>query len=352
MQPLRNNSLIFFYLLVGYIFASFIWWSYLLYEKNESLVEAQTETAYLKYLAFSSSSITFESFKKTEIYSSILEKHDRQKWMILGEGSVFMLLLVFGTFQLFRTFNKEVLLARQQNNFLLSITHELKSPLASIKLSLQTLEKRVVVEEKYQKLISNSLDDVDRLQSLVDNILFAARMENHSYLFEQREENISDLVEHLIEKFRINIGNSRSIHVSIQPGLEGSVDKEAIRSAFINVLENAYKYSSLNSLIQINFYKKENSLVFEVKDEGKGIALHERQNIFQKFYRIGNEETRNTKGTGLGLFIVKKVIESHNGKIVIEDNLPKGTVFKIYLPTVTFNISMHVTKKATKEVNA
>jgi signal transduction histidine kinase len=323
-----------------------------LYEKNESLVEAQTETAYLKYLAFSSSSITFESFKKTEIYSSILEKHDRQKWMILGEGSVFMLLLVFGTFQLFRTFNKEVLLARQQNNFLLSITHELKSPLASIKLSLQTLEKRVVVEEKYQKLISNSLDDVDRLQSLVDNILFAARMENHSYLFEQREENISDLVEHLIEKFRINIGNSRSIHVSIQPGLEGSVDKEAIRSAFINVLENAYKYSSLNSLIQINFYKKENSLVFEVKDEGKGIALHERQNIFQKFYRIGNEETRNTKGTGLGLFIVKKVIESHNGKIVIEDNLPKGTVFKIYLPTVTFNISMHVTKKATKEVNA
>lgn len=352
MQPLRNNSLIFFYLLVGYIFASFIWWSYLLYEKNESLVEAQTETAYLKYLAFSSSSITFESFKKTEIYSSILEKHDRQKWMILGEGSVFMLLLVFGTFQLFRTFNKEVLLARQQNNFLLSITHELKSPLASIKLSLQTLEKRVVVEEKYQKLISNSLDDVDRLQSLVDNILFAARMENHSYLFEQREENISDLVEHLIEKFRINIGNSRSIHVSIQPGLEGSVDKEAIRSAFINVLENAYKYSSLNSLIQINFYKKENSLVFEVKDEGKGIALHERQNIFQKFYRIGNEETRNTKGTGLGLFIVKKVIESHNGKIVIEDNLPKGTVFKIYLPTVTFNISVHVTKKATKEVNA
>jgi signal transduction histidine kinase len=224
--------------------------------------------------------------------------------------------------------------------------------LASIKLSLQTLEKRVVVEEKYQKLISNSLDDVDRLQSLVDNILFAARMENHSYLFEQREENISDLVEHLIEKFRINIGNSRSIHVSIQPGLEGSVDKEAIRSAFINVLENAYKYSSLNSLIQINFYKKENSLVFEVKDEGKGIALHERQNIFQKFYRIGNEETRNTKGTGLGLFIVKKVIESHNGKIVIEDNLPKGTVFKIYLPTVTFNISVHVTKKATKEVNA
>jgi two-component system phosphate regulon sensor histidine kinase PhoR len=352
MQPLRNNSLIFFYLLVGYIFASFIWWSYLLYEKNESLVEVQTETAYLKYLAFSSSSITFESFKKTEIYSSILEKHDRQKWMILGEGSVFMLLLVFGTFQLFRTFNKEVLLARQQNNFLLSITHELKSPLASIKLSLQTLEKRVVVEEKYQKLISNSLDDVDRLQSLVDNILFAARMENHSYLFEQREENISDLVEHLIEKFRINIGNSRSIHVSIQPGLEGSVDKEAIRSAFINVLENAYKYSSLNSLIQINFYKKENSLVFEVKDEGKGIALHERQNIFQKFYRIGNEETRNTKGTGLGLFIVKKVIESHNGKIVIEDNLPKGTVFKIYLPTVTFNISVHVTKKATKEVNA
>lgn len=324
-MPFTNKSLLFLYLLVGYIFASFIWWSYLLYQKNEQAFEAQLNASTLFYERANNKML----FSATSTYKEIIEKHDSQKWMILGEGSVFMLLLLAGTLQLFRTFNKEVQLARQQNNFLLSITHELKSPLASIKLSLQTLTKRITFEEKFQKLITNSLDDVERLQGLVDNILFAARMENRSYSFERHEENISEVMEILVEKFRLNIGNSRNLFVNIQPDIDYAIDKEAFRSAIINLLENAYKYSETNTLIEIHLFKKDQQIVFEIKDQGKGIDEEEREKIFQKFYRIGNEATRNTKGTGLGLFIVKKVIEQHKGRIIVTANEPKGSIFKI-----------------------
>jgi signal transduction histidine kinase len=346
MQQQQHNAILFFYLLVGYIFASFTWWSYLLYDKNENLYEAQINAAYLNHNATIGTTLSFESFQTTKTYNGIVEKHNRQKWMIFGEGSVFLVLLILGTVQLFRTFSKEVSLAKQQNNFLLSITHELKSPIASIKLSLQTLNKRIQFEEKYQRLITNSIEDTDRLQGLVDNILFAARMENHSYSFERKDENISDLVEHLIAKFRINTGSTRTIHATIQPDIDYKVDKEALRSALTNILENAYKYSDAASLIQVYLYKKDHQIIFEVKDEGKGISAEEKQKIFEKFYRIGNEATRNTKGTGLGLFIVKKVIESHNGKVWVENNHPKGSIFKVALPIEDEKIN-HATIKET-----
>ena len=329
-----------------------MWWSYLLYDKNESLYEAQLNAALLNHNATMGITVSFESFQKTETYNSIVEKHNRQKWMIFGEGSVFLVLLILGTVQLFRTFSKEVSLARQQNNFLLSITHELKSPIASIKLSLQTLSKRIQFEEKYERLINNSIEDTDRLQGLVENILFAARMENHSYSFERKKENVSDIIEYLVEKYRINVGNTRTIHAIIQPDIDYKIDKEAFRSALMNLLENAYKYSDLNSLIQIHFYQKENQLFFEVKDEGKGISSEEKSKIFEKFYRIGNEATRNTKGTGLGLFIVKKVIESHNGKVWVENNQPKGSVFKVTLPIEDERVNHSAIKETIQQQTA
>lgn len=329
-----NRSILFFYLLVGYIFASFLWWSYLLYQKNEQTFEAQVFAAKINY---EKNSVAVIAFKKTNIYEQILKKHESQKWMILGEGSVFMILLLLGAIQLFRTFNKEVQLAKQQNNFLLSITHELKSPLASIKLSLQTLGKRLSIEEKFQKLIFNSLDDVERLQSLVDNILYAARMENSSYTISRQEENISEIIQILVDKFKLQAGNNRNIFSKIEPYIDYAVDKESFRSAVINLLENAYKYSSPQSLIEIHLFRKDNFIVFEVKDQGKGIAEQEKEKIFQKFYRIGDEATRNTKGTGLGLFIVKKVVEQHQGKISVANNEPQGSIFKIFLPDFSFN---------------
>jgi signal transduction histidine kinase len=229
------------------------------------------------------------------------------------------------------------MLARQQNNFLLSVTHEFRTPLASIKLSLQTLIKRVALEDKFQKLVNNSLDDVARLQSLVDNILFAARMENNAYALQKSNYNISDLLIQYLDKIKLTLGGSRVVINKIEPDLEYEVDEGAFFSAIVNLIENALKYSPADKPVTVSLYRKNSHIDFEVKDEGAGIAEHDRSRIFDKFYRVGNEETRNTKGTGLGLFIVKKITEAHGGIVAVEANHPKGSIFKIKLPVQHYN---------------
>jgi signal transduction histidine kinase len=109
-------------------------------------------------------------------------------------------------------------------------------------------------------------------------------------------------------------------------------EKFAYSSVIQNLVENAIKYSNESANIEVSLYQNNDSVVLEVKDNGIGIPERERSNIFKKFYRIGNEETRTTKGTGLGLFIVKRVVDLHGGKIFVSENKPKGTVVKIILP--------------------
>jgi len=319
---------IFLYLLSFYIFTAFVWWSYLLFEKNNMLFKAQTELAAMHY-SKTGNSIPFTDSQE---FLNIQNKYERQRWMIIGEGFVFLSLLIFGSVQLFKTFKKEVLLARQQNNFLLSVTHEFRTPLASIKLSLQTFLKRVTLEDKFQKLLNNSLDDVARLQSLVDNMLFAARMENSTYALQKSSYNISDLLLQYLDKIKLTTGGSRVVINKIEPDLEYEVDEGAFFSAIINLIENALKYSPADKPVTVSLYRKGNHIDFEVKDEGTGITEQERSKIFDKFYRVGNEETRNTKGTGLGLFIVKKITEAHGGLVTVEPNQPHGSIFKIKLP--------------------
>jgi two-component system, OmpR family, phosphate regulon sensor histidine kinase PhoR len=328
----KPNPRFFFYLLIIYIFASFAWWSYLMFQKNSLLFKAQVRAAQLEYNTANNLKEGNDSFFSTEVFQRIEQKYKSQKRMIIGEGAVFMILLTFGAVQLIRTFDKEVLLAKQQNNFLLSVTHEFKTPLASIKLSLQTLARRIAMEEKFQKLVGNSLDDVERLQGLVDNILFAARMENSSYIFQRVSHNISDLITGFIDKLKTLPGGSRIIVNRIEPDLEYDVDKEALFSAIVNLVENALKYSPDDKQVFVSLVKQNGNIIFEVQDEGMGIAGNEKHKIFDKFYRIGHEETRNKKGTGLGLFIAKRIVESHNGRLMVSDNQPAGSIFRIVFP--------------------
>jgi two-component system phosphate regulon sensor histidine kinase PhoR len=328
----NSKPQIFLYLLVAYIFASFAWWSFLMFDKNELLFNAQINYARLQYIQLNQLPLNDDSFLASSDYVHIKSKYERQKWMIMGEGTVFMFLLAFGSILLLKTFKKEVLLARQQSNFLLSVTHEFRTPLASIKLSLQTLARRITMEDKFQKLVNNSLEDVDRLQALVDNMLFAARMENHSYAFEKSSHNISDLITHYIDKMKQFSGGKRIVVERLDPDLEYDVDRETFYSAIVNLIENALKYSPADKPVQVSLIKYNHQIIFEVKDSGAGIPMEEKHKIFDKFYRVGNEETRNTKGTGLGLFIVKKVIEAHGGTVVVEPNMPQGSIFSIILP--------------------
>lgn len=251
--------------------------------------------------------------------------------MITGELAVFLFILLFGAFQLHRAINKERQLQMRQKNFLLSVTHELKSPLASIKLFLQTMQKRDLDKEQRINFIEKCLQDIERLDDLVENMLLATKIDNKTYTFPKETFNFSLLVDSVVNRLQINKCdcNQQLIHAEIEPQVELTGDKFTLTSVVTNLIENAVKYSAPCEVVDVKLFRKNNEVHLIVADNGIGISDAEKPYIFDKFYRVGNEDTRNTKGTGLGLFIVKQVLDKHEASINIRDNRPKGSVFEV-----------------------
>ncbi len=251
--------------------------------------------------------------------------------MIAGELSVFLLILLVGAYHLHKSINKERHLHQRQKNFLLSVTHELKSPLASIKLFLQTIQKRDLNREQRINFIDKCLQDIERLDDLVENMLIASKIDNEMYSFPKEAFNFSLLVDSVVNRLQINKcdANQKTINAEIEPHIEILGDKFTLTSVVTNLIENAVKYSAPCETVDVKLFRKNNEVHLLVADHGIGIADSEKLHIFDKFYRVGNEDTRNTKGTGLGLFIVKQVLDKHEASINIRDNRPKGSVFEV-----------------------
>lgn len=260
----------------------------------------------------------------------MVDLEPNRRGMVIGEGFVFVTLMAFGIFKLHQAINKEKKISNQQKNFLLSVTHELKSPLASIKLYLQTIHKRDLDREQQKNFIGKSLLDIERLDDLVENMLLATKIENKSYSFPKEEMNLTELVEKIVSRLQIHVCSKESIITSIDPNVYITGDKFAMASVITNLIENAVKYSSDCVPVHIDLHRKANGKVcFKVADLGIGIPDEEKPKIFDKFYRVGSEDTRKTKGTGLGLFIVKQVLDNHQAQIKVKDNQPRGTVFEV-----------------------
>ena len=251
--------------------------------------------------------------------------------MIVGEGTMFAIIFIVGAISLHKSIRKERRLQNQKKNFLLSVTHELKSPLASIKLLLQTIQKRDLIKEQIQDFIGKSLLDIERLDDMVENMLLASKIENKSYTFPKAQFNLSALVDNVVNRLQLNKCdlNEQLINAEIEPKIEITGDKFALTSVVTNLIENAIKYSGPCEVVDVKLYSKDGKVSFEVADHGIGIAETEKSRIFDKFYRVGSEDTRNTKGTGLGLYIVKEVLDKHEASIRVKDNNPSGSVFEV-----------------------
>ncbi len=279
-----------FYLLLIYALAELVWWGYLLVKLEPNRIG-----------------------------------------MILGEGSVFLIVLVVGAYYVQKLIKNERAFHAQQRNFLLSVTHELKSPLASIKLYLQTILKRDLEKERREQFIKSSIDDIERLDDLVENMLLASKIENRSYSFPKDMFNISDLVHNMLDRMEINTQGKRIIVRDVEDYIDYYGDRFSLGSMINNLFENAVKYSDEDTKITVQLKKEAEHIIFRVIDEGHGILDIDRDKIFDKFYRAGDEMTRKAKGTGLGLFIVKQVLDNHQASIQIYQNEPKGTCFEIKL---------------------
>ncbi|HXH99094.1 MAG TPA: ATP-binding protein [Sphingobacteriaceae bacterium] len=251
------------------------------------------------------------------------------KGMILGEGAVFIFLFIVGAYQLHKAINKDHKLHKQQKNFLLSVTHELKSPLASIKLYIETILKRDLSNDQREAFLVNSLKDIERLDDLVENMLLATKIDNKSYSFPKEEFNLSKLVEKVADRLQVHSCKSQTINLSVKPEIYLKGDKFALTSVVTNLVENAVKYSYDCAEVDVHLEKNADEIILSVADNGIGIADEEKPRIFDKFYRVGNEDTRKTKGTGLGLYIVKHVLDKHQATIKVRNNQPSGSIFEV-----------------------
>jgi len=265
--------------------------------------------------------------------SVVISLQPQKAGMIIGEGAIFIFLLVLGAYFIHASIKKEDKLKEQQQNFLMSVTHELKSPLAAIKLSLQTIVKRDLEKQMQASLLNNSLKDIERLDDLVENMLLATKIESRTYSFPKEEFDLSELVTRITDRLQVHsCGNEQLINASVKPGIRVMGDKFALSSVVTNLVENAVKYSGPCAEVAVQLCQNDGKPFLTVSDKGPGIPDGEKMLIFDKFYRVGDENVRKSKGTGLGLFIVKEVLQNHDADISVKDNTPQGAIFE-----VTFN---------------
>jgi signal transduction histidine kinase len=311
------------YVLFVYIIAQFLWWEILLVRQNNALIGERQKLMEL--------TISDTTQLKSEV-DKLQKSKQTKMYMVVGEGTIFLLLLLYGLNLIRKANKKEHEFLDQKNNFLLSITHELKTPLATTKLQLQTLKKHQLGIEKQQELIDIAITENERLNSLIDNVLLATRMQENEYHMSKEKVDLSDLVNKIASvNYRAAI-DSGNLKLNIQPSVYCFIDKLAFPSILTNLIDNAFKYSGDMEDVGINLVGKDNSVLIEVSDRGIGIKESEKAKIFDQFYRSGSEETRKTKGTGLGLFIVKYLVEKHGGSISVKNNSPSGSVFQLNLP--------------------
>jgi len=311
-------------LLLAYIIAAIVYWAICLQQQSVRIYTQEVMT--LKS--------TVDSLHDPVTYnrelSGLQHKLSMRKTQYIGEGTTFLIVILIGAVVVYSSFHRRIMLSRQQNNFMLSVTHELKSPLAAMKLNLQTLEKHQLDEGKRKQLLERCIKESNRLNDLCNNMMFASQIEGRQYRPAIEVFNLSEQVEDAVHEYASRY--SRTFEEDIVPGCKITGDKMLLQMAVNNLLENAVKYTPENKPVRITLDVVQNTAILRVADEGTGIPDNEKRKIFNKFYRVGNEESRKAKGTGLGLYLTNKIVQQHKGRITIKDNTPSGSVFEISLP--------------------
>ena len=318
-KKLTIATIVYWFLLM-YIVAALVWWFIELENQNRQMTNYKINELKKDDPAFTTKRISIEKEK------------DRKTAQYLGEGITFLALILLGAVFIYRAVRRQFRLQQVQQNFMMAVTHELKTPIAIAKLNLETLQKHQLDEAKKQKLIAMTLQETNRLNTLASNILISSQLEGGKYHVEKEELDFSHLLRNSIDEF-IHRYPERNFNVEIEPEVDVEGDALLLQILVNNLLENAVKYSPRESAIHCTLKKLQNRVVLNIADEGPGISAAEKKKIFDMFYRIGSEETRKAKGTGLGLYLCKKIAKDHHAIIQVKDNHPTGSIFTVSFPS-------------------
>lgn len=295
----RKPAVVLVYLLGMYVLFQFCWWGFHIIELTKATKHASPEIS-------------------------------KRVFMIISEGAVFISLLIIGLLYIIRSIKKDIKLAIQQQHFMLSVTHELKTPVAANKLYIQTLLKHNLSEEKEKELLQKSLNENNRLEGLVNQILTAAQLDQGDISSTSTTIKIESFIRDIIA-----IQQERNdIPIELESNFEGTILTDAFMLGTIlsNLIENAIKYGKTEQGIHIQLNKLDIGVLISVRDFGKGIAPENQSLLFRKFTRLENEETRSTKGTGLGLFIAYEMSKKLRGNLQYKAQKNSGACFQLYLP--------------------
>jgi signal transduction histidine kinase len=256
--------------------------------------------------------------------------------MVATEGVAFALATTSGAWLIYRSLRREEQLRRDEANFLAAVTHELKSPLASLRLHAETLELRAGDAERVRTYAARMLEDVERLDRLVDNLLAARRAEAGALDLRPVSLDLSAETQRYVEATAPLLeARGFELRSAIEPNIRAMADPGAFRTVIENLVDNAVKYSEAPAAIEVRLARAEGGALLEVRDHGVGLAREEVARVFERFYRAGDERVRTTRGTGLGLFLVKEITTAHRGAVSVEsEGRGKGAVVRTTWPVL------------------
>lgn len=313
IDPLKLVNAI-YWIFLTYMVAAFIWWYVSLEKQNDQITQIKLEQL----------SVTPVANKAN--YEQLVNYQERKRKQFLGEGITFLFLFLLGAIYVYRSLIKQLRFSNQQQNFMMAVTHELKTPIAVTQLNIETLLKRELSQDQQKTLLNNSLKETQRLDTLCNNILLASQLDFKDYQQNKQQIDFSEMVNGLVKSFEERFP-TRKIITHIQEGVMFFAEPLLMQMLLQNLLDNANKYAPIDTPIEISLNANQQELLLEVKDQGIGIPLAERERIFDKFYRVGNEFTRSAKGTGLGLYLCKKIAQFHQSQLLVSENQPQGTIF-------------------------
>lgn len=321
----KSKKLIYFiyWILLFYVLAALIWWYIALSQQNQQMTTykisqlSQTDSRYDLLVQ----QLNSDKKKKNNQY--------------FGEGAIFLLFIGAGAYFLFKTLNKQIRQTEQQQNFMVAVTHELKTPIAVTQLNLETLLKHKLEETQFQRLLQNTIQESNRMNALCNNLLLSSQMEGDGYQVTLEKIDLKQLLEIWLKEVAARFPDKNFVIQYPDASAWVFADQFLLQIAINNLIDNAVKYAPKNTDIFITLEYNSAHTFLSIADQGAGVDTANKNKIFEKYYRIGSDATKKSKGTGLGLYLVKRIMLAHKGKVSVKDNEPKGAVFILQLNNIS-----------------
>lgn len=293
----------------------------------------QTKTRF-PHLSFSIEEDIVQISPQKSYLTQIHEKGRDNLIRLISESSFFFILLFTGFVWIYRGLNETIKLSERQNDFLVSVTHELKTPIATSRLLFETLRRYTLPKEEYENLTESGIKSTEQQLELVESLLLASHLENKSYVFPQNHVQLSAWLHKECATLETEYAGRISLKTHIEEDISGTIEENSFRMSLRNLISNAAKYGGTGTQVDVSLTKTNSGILLQVADDGPGIPEQIRSKIFEKFYRSEEAHSQAKQGTGLGLFIVAETIRRLKGKVWVEARDPRGSMFNLLIESL------------------